>query len=239
MNIAYNMDCMEAMRQMPDNAFDLAVVDPPYGIDICSQTVNVERERAAVGGVGAFGGKKNASWRRPIITPKIYHAFNDQKPPDAEYFSELKRVSKNQIIWGGNYFLDYLGSTPCMIFWDKGRDGLNFADGELAWTSFKSPARRFLFKWNGMLQEDMKNKEFRIHPTQKPVELYKWVYRTFAKEGDKILDTHLGSGSSRIAAYDMGIDFTGYEIDKTYFDLQEKRFTAHAAQFNLFLEEGL
>lgn len=151
----------------------------------------------------------------------------------------MKRVSKNQIIWGGNYFLDNLGKTECMIFWDKGREGLNFADGEIAWTSFKQPTRRFLFKWNGMLQQNMKNKEFRIHPTQKPVELYKWVYRTFAKEGDKILNTHLGSGSSRIAAYDMDLDFTGYEIDPTYFDLQEKRFTAHTAQFNLFLEEGL
>jgi len=144
-------------------------------------------------------------------------------------------VSKNQIIWGGNYFLDYLGSTPCMIFWDKGRDGLNFADGEFAWTSFKSPARRYLFKWNGMLQEDMKNKENRIHPTQKPVRLYQWLFNNFAKAGDKILDTHLGSGSSRIAAYDLNLDFVGYEIDKEYFDKQEERFAKHTAQQSLFI----
>ena len=169
------------------------------------------------------------------MPPKIYHSFDDQKPPDAAYFAELKRVSKNQIIWGGNYFLDHLGPTPCMVFWDKGRDGLNFADGEFAWTSFKSPARRFYFKWNGMLQQDMKNKEDRIHPTQKPVQLYAWLYRNFAPEGDRILDTHLGSGSSRIAAWDAGLDFVGCEIDKVYFDLQEKRFEAHAAQGNLFL----
>ena len=240
MNIAYNMDCLEAMKQMPDNAFDLAVVDPPYGISITSSSpvhVERERERAAVGGVGAFGGKKNADRGRPIIMPKIYHSFDDEKPPNAEYFSELKRVSKNQIIWGGNYFLDHLGPTPCMIFWDKGRDGLNFADGEIAWTSFKSPTRRFFFKWNGMLQGDMKNKENRIHPTQKPVRLYQWVYENFAKEGDKILDTHLGSGSSRIAAWELGFDFVGYEIDPVFFELQEKRFEQHTAQQSLFVME--
>ena len=170
------------------------------------------------------------------MPPKSYHSFDDQKPPDAEYFSELKRVSKHQIIWGGNYFLDHLGPTPCMIFWDKGREGINFADGEFAWTSFKSPARRFFFKWNGMLQGDMKNKENRIHPPQKPVQLYAWILRNYAKPGDKILDTHLGSGSSRIAAYDAGLDFWGYEIDKIYFDMQEERFEAHSSQGNLFLE---
>ena len=169
------------------------------------------------------------------MPPKSYHSFDDQKPPDAEYFSELKRVSKDQIIWGGNYFLDHLGPTPCMIFWDKGRDGINFADGEFAWTSFKRPARRFFFKWNGMLQQDMKNKEERIHPTQKPVQLYAWLYRNFAQEGFRILDTHLGSGSSRIAAWDAGLNFWGYEIDKVFYDLQEKRFEAHASQGNLFL----
>lgn len=169
------------------------------------------------------------------MPPKSYHAFNDQKPPDASYFEELKRVSKNQIIWGGNYFLDNLSSTPCMLFWDKGRTDIGFADGEFAWTSFKSPARRFLFKWNGMLQQDMKNKEFRIHPTQKPVRLYEWIYDHYANKGDKILDTHLGSGSSRIAAWNRGLDFWGYEIDKVYFDLQEQRFEEHTAQGNLFL----
>ena len=240
MNVAYNRDCMEAMREFPDKFFDLAVVDPPYGINITgrSQSVNVERERerrTAVGGGGAFGGKKNANRGRPIIAPKIYHAFNDQTPPNAEYFSELKRVSKNQIIWGGNYFLDFLGATPCVICWDKGRDGLAFADGEFAWTSFSSPARIFHFKWNGMLQEDMKNKENRVHPTQKPVALYAWIFQKYAKPGDKILDTHLGSGSSRIAAHDAGLDFWGYEIDPVYFKRQEERFERHAAQLNLFL----
>ena len=122
-----------------------------------------------------------------------------------------------------------------MIFWDKGRDGINFADGEIAWTSFESPTRRFLFKWNGMLQQDMKNKESRIHPTQKPVALYKWLYQNFEKKGDKILDTHLGSGSSRIAAYDLGFDFVGYEIDKVFFEEAEERFRQHTAQTSLFV----
>lgn len=229
MNVAYNMDCMEAMKQMPDNAFDLAVVDPPYGIDITGKCRNTQ-----IGGDKPFGchveGKR-------ITMPKTYHAFNDQKPPDAEYFKELKRVSKNQIIWGGNYFLEHLNSAPCMVFWDKGRVDCNFADGEIAWTSFRSPTRRFTYKWNGMLQENMKNKEDRIHPTQKPVALYRWLYQHFAKEGDKILDTHLGSGSSRIAAYDMGLDFTGYEIDKVYFQDQEERFVAYTAQMSLFRED--
>lgn len=160
-------------------------------------------------------------------------------PPDAEYFSELKRVSKNQIIWGGNYFLDHLGATECMIVWDKKRVDLNFADGEIAWTSFKMPVRIFRFKWNGMLQEDMLNKEERIHPTQKPVRLYQWILERFAKEGDKILDTHLGSGSSRIAAYEMGFDFVGYEIDKVFFDEQEERFKNHTAQISIFVDNVL
>lgn len=239
--LAFNRDCMEAMKEFPDNFFDLAVVDPPYGINITgSHSVHVERERererAAIGGSGAFGGKKNADRGRRIIMPKRYHSFDDQTPPDAEYFSAIKRVSKNQIIWGGNYFLDYLGSTSCMICWDKCRTDLNFADGEFAWTSFKSPARIFRFKWNGMLQQDMKNKEDRIHPTQKPVRLYQWIYERFAKQGDKILDTHLGSGSSRIAAFESNLDFWGYEIDKVYFDLQEERFNKYISQMNLFVD---
>ena len=176
-------------------------------------------------------GKKQ---KRPIEA-KFYPVFDDSSPPDAEYFRELERVSKRQIIWGGNFFLDYLNAASCMIVWDKGRRGMNQADCEIAWTSLKGQSRVFTFKWNGMLQEDMKDKEQRIHATQKPVALYRWIYQHYAKPGDKILDTHLGSGSSRIAAYDAGLDFVGYEIDETYFRLQEERFAAHAAQMNLFL----
>lgn len=229
-SIAYNMDCLVAMKEFPDKFFDLAVVDPPYGI-------NITGHNSQKGGAKPFGSKTTKVGGGYATSPKQYHYFNDEKPPNAEYFTELRRVSKNQIIWGGNYFLEYLGATPCMIFWDKGREDMCFADGEIAWTSFKSPTRRYAFKWNGMLQEDMKNKENRIHPTQKPVALYAWLFRKYAKKGDKILDTHLGSGSSRIAAYDAGLDFWGYEIDEFYFNEQEKRFQTHAAQQNLFLTD--
>lgn len=164
--------------------------------------------------------------------------FDDSSPPDAEYFRELERVAKHRIIWGGNFFLDHLGSASCMIFWDKGRRGLSQADGEIAWTDLPGQNRLFDYRWNGMLQSDMKNKETRIHATQKPVALYAWIFSRWTKPGDKILDTHLGSGSSRIAAWDAGLDFVGCEISKPIFELEEARFAAHAAQGNLFLTEA-
>lgn len=164
--------------------------------------------------------------------------FDDGSPPDADAFRELKRVSKKLIIWGGNFFLDHLGAASRMIVWDKKRRGMDQADCEIAWTNLKGQSRIFEYKWNGMLQEDMKNKEVRIHATQKPVALYRYCYQlTDLKNGDKILDPYLGSGSSRIAAYDAGLDFWGYEIDKTYFDLQEERFAKHTAQMSLFIDE--
>ena len=152
--------------------------------------------------------------------------------PQAEYFQELARVSKNQIIWGGNYF--DLPPTRCFLIWRKLSISENFsmAMAEYAWTSFNDNAKVFEYAPQG-------NTEKRFHPTQKPVALYAWIYKIYAKPGMKILDTHLGSGSSRIAAYDAGLDFTGYEIDPTYFKLQEERFARHTSQTNLFLEEGL
>ena len=144
-------------------------------------------------------------------------------------------MSKKVVIWGGNFFLDHLGKATCMIVWDKGRRGLTQADCEIAWTNLKGQSRIFDFKWNGMLQEDMKNKEVRIHATQKPVALYKWLLNNYAKEGDLILDPYLGSGSSRIAAYDLGFDFIGYEINATIFAEQEERFKNHTAQTSLFV----
>ena len=211
MNVAYNMDCMEAMRQMPDNAFDLAVVDPPYGIN---RFLNGQPTR-----LNRYGSLATA---------------NDLKPT-AEYFQQLFRVSKNQIIWGYNHLSDLLPTTKEFIFWYKHQCVESYSDGELAWTSFTKTAKCFDYPYFGTQGADAQ----RIHPTQKPVALYRWVYQHYAKPGYKILDTHLGSGSSRIAAYDAGLDFTGYEIDKTYFDLQEERFAKHTAQHNLFLEEGL
>lgn len=166
--------------------------------------------------------------------PKIYKAFDDSHTPDAAYFAELQRVAKNVIIWGGNYFLDNLNATECLIVWDKRRRGLNFADCEIAWTNIKQPCRIFEFKWNGMLQEDMKNKEYRIHPTQKPVALYKWLLNTFSKPGDVILDTHVGSASSLIACRETGHKYVGFEIDPDYYRQAKERLDAAEAQGNIF-----
>lgn len=222
-SIAYNMDCMEYMRTLPDKAFDLAVVDPPYGIGIH----NMDYCRS--------GAKKSGkATRRDYSNTGVWDVA-----PSGNYFNELFRVSANQIIWGGNYF--DLPRTKSWIVWDKRLDDKfsnDFADCELAWVSV-GVARVFRYMWSGFLQGDMKNKEDRFHPTQKPVALYAWIFSHYAKPGDKILDTHLGSGSSRIAAYDAGLDFVGCEIDPDYFEAQEARFQAHAAQGNLFLEEEL
>lgn len=195
----HNEDCMIGMARYPDKHFDLAIVDPPYGIDI------------------------NKSGR--LVSEKGWEYKDwDKHIPDSPYFLELKRVSINQIIWGGNYF--DLPPTKCFLIWDKQQpEGISFASCEFAWTSFESVAKTFYKRPQG---------EERIHPTQKPVTLYRWLLKNYAKTGDKIVDTHLGSGSSRIAAYDMGFDFTGYEIDKDYFEAQEKRFQQFKSQQKLF-----
>ena len=220
-SLVFNMDCMEAMKRFPDKYFDLAVVDPVYG------------------GVTQGGYMKNAGHTRIGDFKTEYHtALWEQSKTDSEYFKELFRISVNQVIWGGNYFQKVINQdSQCWLVWDKQNDNSTYADCELAWTSFNNATRIFRFTWDGFRQGDMKHKEKRIHPTQKPVALYTWIYKMFAKPGMKILDTHLGSGSSRIAAYDMSLDFYGYEIDKTYFNLQEERFQRHIAQQNLFLME--
>ena len=207
MNIAYNMDCLEAMKQMPDKYFDLAVVDPPYGIGMDGGNV----------GYKGFNNFTKKDW--------------DKTTPEKVYFDELFRVSKNQIIWGGNYF--GLPPSRCWLIWDKGEGFYNrtYAEAELAWTSFDANVK--IFKRDPLAKGDYHGK---IHPTQKPVALYEWIYTRYANTGYKILDTHLGSGSSRIAAHDAGLDFVGFEIDKEYFDKQEERYNAHASQMNLFLD---
>lgn len=225
--VAFNRDCMEAMKEFPDKFFDLAVVDPPYGIGEGGQKSLSRCKQVAI------GRKQNNS----AAYARYYHTFDDSKSPPKEYFDELRRISKDQIIFGANHFISKIPiDSHCWIVWDKVNGESDFADCELAWTSFKSAVRIFRFKWNGMLQENMKNKEVKIHPTQKPVQLYQWIYKKYAQQGMKILDTHLGSGSSRIAAYDAGLDFWGYEIDKFYFEKQEERFEKHTSQLNLFVE---
>tara|TARA_R110000823_G_scaffold255889_1_gene377872 strand:+ start:50 stop:667 length:618 start_codon:yes stop_codon:yes gene_type:complete len=200
----YNLDCLEAMSKMEDNAYDLAIVDPPYGINI---NVSMGRRK---------GDKKSN-----------YHKFagNDSSIPSSEYFKELKRVSRNQIIWGGNYMTEYLIPSSCWLLWDKGfSEDVTFAQFEMAWTSFKSSAKKY---------DKHPNQLNRIHPTQKPVALYEWIIMRYAKEGDKILDTHLGSGSSAIAAHNLGYDFTGYELDESYFKATKKRLDNHTAQLRI------
>lgn len=206
----YNEDCMIGMARYPDKFFELAIVDPPYGIGRDGYEC---------------GSKPSEAWRAP--TKKVYTKKDwDSAVPDREYFDELRRVSKNQIIWGGNYFIEHLRSSMGMIGWDKKVNG-NFSEFELAWTSFDSRARLFEWMWNGYRKQQP---EERTHPTQKPVKLYEWLLKEYANEGDKILDTHLGSGSSRIAAYKLGFDFYGWEIDKEYYEAQEARFKKAIAE---------
>ena len=190
----YNVDCMEYMRSLPDKSFDLAIVDPPYGM----------KEHGAQN--GGKGKMKNRAYNNGCIDKWDIS-------PRKEYFDELFRVSINQIIWGGNYF--NLPPTRCIIGWDKMQPFPNFSQIEIAWTSFNGPAK--LFRYDNRTGG-------KIHPTQKPVDLYAWILKNYAKEGNKILDTHLGSGSSRIAAYKLGFDFVGCEIDKEYFDKSVERF---------------
>lgn len=212
-----NEDNMELMARYPDNYFELAIVDPPYGI-------------------GEDGAKNHS--RSKATKAKMYTAKNwDSSAPPKEYFDELLRVSKNTIIWGANHFIENIPNqnSPSWIVWDKQNGDNDFADCELAWTNHKMAVRKFEFRWAGMLQGDMKNKEIRIHPTQKPVALYKWILDKYAKQGDKILDTHLGSGSIAIACHDYGFELTACELDKEYYDKAIERIKNHTNQQNLFL----
>jgi site-specific DNA-methyltransferase (adenine-specific) len=209
----FNIDCMEYMSQFPDNYFELAIVDPPYGI-------NADIMQNDLGGKKGF--TKNAG------TYKKYHQTNwDNKIPTDDYFAELKRVSKNQIVWGGNYFHNL--HLEGVIVWYKKGSG-NFKEGELAKTSINT------FKVFGYSRADayINCGDVKIHPTQKPIKLYRWLLQNYAQEGDKILDTHLGSGSSRIAADMEGFDFYGCELDQDYFDQSCKRFNEYKLQTKLF-----
>jgi site-specific DNA-methyltransferase (adenine-specific) len=206
---------MEAMASMKDNQFDLAIVDPPYGI----------KED------GLKNHSRDSSAKATKYIPKNW----DSSPPPQKYFDELRRVSKHQIIWGANHFISRIPiDSSCWIVWNKENGDKYFADCELAWSSFKTAVRMYSFRWAGMLQGDMKNKEHRIHPTQKPVALYTWLLDKYAKTGWKILDTHLGSGSIAIAAHDLDFELHGYELDKEYFDAATKRLKQHQQQLKLF-----
>ena len=209
LSTVYLMDCIEGMKQFPDKFFDLAVVDPPYGIGAAKQ-IDLGNSNKKVK-------HKTKDWDNTI--------------PTAEYFAELFRVSKNQIIWGGNYFIEHLKNTRCFIVWNKENGTNNMADCELAWTSFKTSVRMY----SGHIFKGIGNSNYvTIHPTQKPTRLYEWIFDKYASEGDLILDTHLGSQSSRIAANKAGLDFVGFEIDREYFDNGNKRFKNFVSQGVLF-----
>lgn len=229
LNTFYNMDCMEGMKSIPDKYFELAIVDPPY----------------------FEGPNKRKYYGRAInklnIKRKEYPVIENWDIPNEEYFKELIRVSKNQIIWGINYFDYYLG--PGRIIWDKVNGESTFSCCEIAYCSMHNKTKLFRYMWNGMMQGrsinegyimqgDKSKNEVRIHPTQKPVALYKWLLMNYAKAGDKILDTHVGSASSLIACHEMGFEFIGFEKDKEIYNLANERLESVQAQVSLFDLEG-
>ena len=222
-SVVFLEDCVQGLKRFSDNYFDLAIVDPPYGIG-----ADKAQNNAALSRIKAEGkSKAGRGW-------KLYHETDwDNETPTAEYWDELFRVSKNQIVWGGNYFTEYLPPSMGWILWDKGQRDFSLADGELAWTSFNKALRIFEMSRGKALA---KNNEQggRFHPTQKPEMLYDWILKNYAKEGDLILDTHIGSGSSRIACNKGGFNFTGFEIDKDYYEAQEKRFKNFVSQLRMF-----
>jgi len=210
LNRLYNMDCMEGMKQFPDKYFELAIVDPPYGI--------------------GMDGQKKSICKNPKHNRKLHEKKDwDNSIPSKEYFKELERVSKNQIIWGANYFVKHLEKgTKGWIVWDKGQHGLTMSDCELAYSSFNVPTRVVVINRVELLKDGT------IHPTQKPLKLYKWLLKNYAKPGDKILDTHVGSASSLIACYDMGFEYIGFEIDKDYYEAAQERMRIHMQQQTIF-----
>ncbi len=230
----YHGNCMDFMRDLPDWYFDLVLADPPYGIQ------QDGRKNHTRGGKTKFGGKfaKNGSF----VPARDYRskAQYDSESPDKSLFDKICRVSKNQIFFGANHYIDKIQyPSPCWIIWDKMNGPNDFADAELAWTSFNTAVRIFQFKWNGMLQGDMANKEDRIHPNHKPIPLYKYLLTNYAKPGQKIFDPMMGSQSSRIAAWDMGFEYYGCEKDGDYFREGCARFEAHIKKPVLFAPEQM
>lgn len=208
---------MEGMAQIPDKYFELAIVDPPYFKGVVNE-----------GFYGAKVSKSGVSRLRSMST------HWDCNIPGEDYYKELVRVSKEQIIWGINYY-DFK-APPGRIVWDKENDSSTFSNCEIASNSLITSVKIYRYMWNGMLQKDMKNKEKRFHPTQKPVALYKWLLKNYAKPGDKILDTHVGSASSLIACHDLGFEYLGFELDEDYFKMATERLERHKAQINMFID---
>lgn len=204
MNKIFNEDCLETMKRMPDKSVDLVLTDPPYGIGMDG--------KVGINGAGRAKEYQNKNW--------------DKSTPSKEIFDEIVRVSKNQIIFGANHFIDKIPyPSSCWLFWDKDNKESFFADGELAWTSFKTAVRIYKFRWHGMIQQDMANKEERHHPTQKPTELFKMILRDYAIKNDykTIYDPFMGSGTTAIACKSLGLNYIGSELDKDYYEIIQKR----------------
>ena len=215
-NEVYLIDCMEFMSGVPDKYFDLAIVDPPYGI--------------GAGSVNFQNGTRKK--------PSKFHKVNDwdNAIPTAEYWKQLFRVSINQIVWGGNYMTEFLPPSRCWIFWDKGTGDNSYADGELAWCSFDKVVKKYSRFWSGGNAKERGDID-RVHPTQKPISLYLWLLNNYAKQGDKIFDSHVGSGSSRIACDKLGYYFEGCELDIDYWNAQEKRYKDYKSQLTINYDE--
>ncbi len=218
-NQIFNEDCLKTMSRMEDNSIDLVLTDPPYGIG-ASKFLN--RKNYSADGEEYKRGNSLASKKKYDIKEW------DNKTPSKEVFDEIFRVSKNQIIFGGNYFIEMLSNSRCWIVWDKINGDNNFADCELAWTSYNKSVQKYSFMWNGFIQQDMANKEERLHPTQKPTELFKDILRDYAiKNGYKtIYDPFMGSGTTAIACKSLGLDYIGSELDKDYYEIILKRLSA-------------
>ena len=211
-SVVYLMDCMDLLKQVPEKYFELAVVDPPYNVGASD---------------GTFGNKGIYTQRGK----KLKHYANHNKCPDKEFFDELFRTNKNQIIWGSNYYPQYLYHSGAII-WDKRLTGSPMSDCEIAFQSFNKLVKKYECEWNGFLKGS--DKSNRIHPNQKPIPLYNWIFKNYAKDNDKILDTHLGSGSSRIAADKANLPFVGCELDPDYFYASVKRFNDYSNQLTIF-----
>lgn len=213
-NQIINADCLDILKELPDKCIDLVLTDPPYGI-------------------GEAAGK-NKSRGNKAIAKDYGNKDWDNSIPEKEIFNEILRASKHQIIFGGNYFVEYLHNSPCWLVWDKNNGANDFADCELAWTNFKSAVRKYLWTWNGMLQHDMKNKDIRIHPTQKPLKLFEMILRDYSKENDLILDCFSGSGTTAIACHNLKRRFICIEKDKDYYKASVERLKDAQSQLKLF-----
>ncbi len=229
MNKIHNMDCLEFMKQVPDNYFDLVLTDPPYGINMAKSTNIVSKADI------------NGKDKKGFSSKKLHGTKEwDSKRPSIYYFNEITRISKNQIIFGGNYFADMLPASRCWIFWDKkddDRQGQNFADGELAWTSFDKNVKRYLFGWIGLSYINNRGSDIKQHPTQKPLELFKTIIEDFSDTKHKIFDPFIGSGTTAVACKSSNIEFCGCELEPDYCEIANKRLSKVQTSMFAFMDE--